>query len=288
VPSEPSLNFKVHKTPVSNSSIHLIDTHAHLDEQRFNADRATVVARAAAIGVDRIITIATTLQGSLASLAIAREFTGVSASIGIHPNYVAEAQPGDWDQVVALARDPFAVAIGETGLDRFHEFSPFPLQEDYFARHLALGRQVGKPAVIHCRDCEADVLKMLRAEFDKNGPILAVMHSFAGAAETAAACLEMGLYISFSGMLTYKKSDALRSIAAQIPPNRLLVETDSPYLAPVPKRGERNEPAFVVHTAGCLAELHYLEPSRLAELTTQNAIRLFKLGAIGAKIRSVP
>ena len=258
-------------------SVHLIDTHAHLDEERFEADRAAVIARAAAEGVSRIVTIATTAQSSRASLGIANEYAGIFASAGIHPNYAAAAQPGDWDQVVALADDLRAVAIGETGLDRFHNFTPFSIQEDYFARHLALSRRVGKPVVIHSRDCDAEMLGMLRADFDKNGPITGVMHSFAGTAETAAACLDMGLYISFSGMLTYKKSDAQRAVAAQIPPDRLLVETDSPYLAPVPKRGERNEPAFIVHTASCLAQIRQLELPRLAELTTQNAERLFRL-----------
>lgn len=255
----------------------LVDTHAHLDEERFAADRAEVVARAAAAGVERILTIATTAAGSQASLDLAIAFPGVFASAGIHPNYAAQVGPGDWDLVVRCAQHPRARALGETGLDRFHDFTPFPIQEEYFARHLELSRQTRLPVVIHCRDCEPDMLRMLRADFEKNGAINAVMHSFAGSAATAAASLEMGLYISFSGMITYKKSEDLRTVAAKLPVDRLLVETDSPYLAPMPHRGKRNEPAFVVHTAQCLADVLNLDLLHLAQVTTRNADRLFKL-----------
>src|SRR6516225_1749056 len=138
---------------------------------------------------------------------------------------------------VALAVNEPVVGIGETGLDRHWDDTPFPQQEEYFARHLALGRQTGKPIIIHCREAEADVVRMLRDDFDRHGPVRGVMHSFTGGAATASACLEMGLHISFAGMLTYKNADALRAVAAGIPAERLLVETDSPYLVPVPLRG---------------------------------------------------
>jgi TatD DNase family protein len=254
----------------------LVDTHAHLDEERFDADRDAVVTRAADAGVGRILTIATTAASSRASAELASQYEGVFASAGIHPNYAGEAAPGDWDLVEECLRRPKVRAVGETGLDRFHHFTPFAVQEEYFARHLELSRRHTLPIVIHSRDCDADMLGMLRADFERHGPILGVMHSFASSAETASACLEMGLYISFSGMLTYKKSEALRQVAVKIPADRLLVETDSPYLAPQPLRGQRNEPAYVVHTAQCLAEIRGMDLPGLARVTTQNADRLFK------------
>jgi TatD DNase family protein len=255
----------------------LVDTHAHLNEERFSADRDEVVARAGAAGVRQILTVATTAAGSQASLNLSLAYPGVFASAGIHPNHAAQVANGDWDLVVACARHPRVRAIGETGLDRFHDFTPFPIQEEYFARHLDLSRQTRLPVVIHCRDCEPDMLTMLRADFERHGPILGVMHSFAGSAATAAACLDMGLYISFSGMITYKKSEELRSVAAKLPLERLMVETDSPYLAPMPHRGKRNEPAFVVHTAQNLADVHEVDLPHLGQVTTRNAERLFKL-----------
>ncbi len=259
----------------------LVDTHAHLDEERFATDREEVVARAAAAGVRRILTIATTAASSQASQELAVQFPGVFASAGIHPNYAAQTAPGDWDLVVRYAQHPRVRALGETGLDRFHHFTPFPVQEDYFARHLDLSRQTRLPVVIHCRDCEPDMLRMLRADFERHGPINAVMHSFAGSAATAADCLEMGLFISFSGMITYKKSEALRSVAAKVPVDRLLVETDSPYLSPLPHRGKRNEPTFVLHTAQCLADVLELDLPQLAQVTTRNAERLFRVSDSG-------
>jgi TatD DNase family protein len=190
---------------------------------------------------------------------------------------VAEARPGDWDVILDLANRPTCVAIGETGLDRYWDRAPFPLQEEYFARHLELCRRVGKPVVIHCREAEADVVRMLRAEFDARGPVAGVMHSFTGGAATARACLDMGLFISFAGMVTYKNAENLREVAKTIPLGRLLVETDSPYLAPVPHRGKRNEPAYVVQTAECLANVIGVPPSVIDEHTTRNARTLFAL-----------
>jgi TatD DNase family protein len=257
----------------------LVDTHAHLDEDRFATDRADVIGRAAHAGVKLILSIATTAASSAASQRIADTFPGVFASAGIHPNYGAETAPGDWDLVLGYAQHPRVRAIGETGLDRFHHFTPFAVQEDYFARHLALSRQLRRPIVIHSRDCDADMLRMLRDDFDRQGPILGVMHSFASSMETAAACLEMGLCLSFSGMITYKKSDELRKAAAAAPLDRIMVETDCPYLAPTPHRGQRNEPAFVVHTAQTLAEIRGQSLEALATATTENAIRLFGLHA---------
>src|SRR5439155_9858340 len=160
--------------------------------------------------------------------------------------------------------------FGETGLDRYWDYTPFAMQEEFFARHLELSRKLDRALVIHCREAEADVVRMLRADFERHGPVRAVMHSFTGDLVTMRACLEMGLYISFAGMLTYKNAQALRDVAKRVPLDRALVETDSPYLAPMPVRGRRNEPAFVVHTAACLAGLLGVPPEVLAEHTTRN------------------
>jgi TatD DNase family protein len=255
----------------------LIDTHAHLDDPQFAADLPAVLERARSAGVERVVTIATTAASSAASLALAGRHPDLSASAGIHPNHAAQAGPTDWDEVVRLVRTQPVLAVGETGLDRHWNDTPFPQQEEYFLRHLELGRQQGRPVVIHCREAEADMLRVLRDQFDKHGPIRGVMHSFTGDRALADACLAMGLHISFAGMLTYKNAAALREVAASVPLDRVLVETDSPYLAPVPQRGKRNEPAFVAHTATCLAALHGLDLATLAPHTTANARRLFQL-----------
>jgi TatD DNase family protein len=258
-------------------SLEIIDTHAHLDDEKLRADLPDVLARAAAAGVSRIVTVATTAQDSGACVELAARHPVLVATVGIQPNNATQAAAGDWDEVVRLVTAKGVVAVGETGLDRHWDFAPFPLQEDHFARHLELARRHDLPVVIHCREAEADVVRMLHEEFDRHGPLRAVMHSFTGDAETAQACLSMGLYLSFAGMITYKNAQALREVAAQVPLDRLLVETDSPYLAPVPQRGKRNEPAFVVHTVACLAGLHGLEPAAMAQHTTANARRLFRL-----------
>lgn len=253
----------------------LIDTHAHLDDERFRDDLPAVLERARANGVQRIVTVGTTAQSSRRALQLANQHAILAAAVGIQPNHVA-AEPADaWDAVVRLSTEQGVVAIGETGLDRHWHFTPFEQQQDFFLRHLALARSRQRPLVIHCRDAEADVLRLLRQEYDRHGPIRGVMHSFTGDAATAEACLAMGLYLSFAGMVTYKSAAALRDVAARVPEDRLLVETDSPYLAPVPMRGQRNEPAFVSHTAACLAAVRGVEVARLAEVTTRNACRLF-------------
>lgn len=254
-----------------------IDTHAHLDDERFADDLPLVLSRAADAGVVRIVTIATTAASSLTSIDLASRYESLSASVGIQPNHVAEAGAGDWDAVVALATRPKVVALGETGLDRYWDRTPFAQQEDFFVRHLALARQLSLPVVIHCREAEADVVRMLREDFDRHGPVRGVMHSFTGDLATARACLDMGLFISFAGMLTYKNAQNLRDVAAEMPPERVLVETDSPYLAPVPVRGKRNEPTYVTHTGACLAQLLGVSTEALAEHTTRNARTVFPL-----------
>lgn len=256
----------------------MIDTHTHLFDSRFAADLPAVLASAEAAGVERVVCLGIDAASNRDTIRIANRFPLVVAAVGIQPNHAAEAAPGDWDEVVRLAEtEPKVVAIGETGLDRYWDRAPFALQEDYFARHIALARRLGKPFVVHCRDAEADVVKVLRAEFDARGPIRAVMHSFSGDAATARACLDMGLHVSFAGMVTYKTAEQLRDVAKDVPLDRLLVETDCPYLAPVPHRGKRNEPGYVVHTAACLAEVKGVGVEVIDEHTTRNARRFFAL-----------
>lgn len=258
----------------------LIDTHAHLFDERFAADLPDVLDRAAAAGVGMIVAVGIDAATSRASVALARRFPDrLAAAVGIQPNHAAEAAPPDWDEVVRLAEaGPPVAAVGETGLDRYWDRTPFPVQEEFFTRHLELARRLGLPVVIHCRDAEADVVRVLRGEFDRHGPVRGVMHSFTGDATTAAACLSLGLHVSFAGMVTYKTAAALRAVAREIPADRLLVETDCPYLAPVPVRGKRNEPAFVAHTAELLAAERGVPLVELAEQTTRNARSLFGLG----------
>lgn len=253
----------------------LIDTHTHLFDDRFRKDLPAVLDRAAAAGVERVVCLGIDRESSEQSVHIANTYPLVFAAVGIQPNSAAEAKPGDWDAVVKLAEtEPRVVAIGETGLDRYWDKSPFALQEDYFARHIELARRLNKPFVIHCREAEADVVKALRAQSAK-GPLRAVMHSFSGDLATARECLQMGLYISFAGMVTYPNAQTLRDVAKEIPLDRLLVETDCPYLAPQPVRGKRNEPAYVAHTATLLAQVKGVSLAEIEEHTTRNAKALF-------------
>lgn len=253
----------------------LIDTHAHINQKEFNDDRAEMIARAHAAGVEAVIAVGVTAVTSEVVCELAEHNPGVYAAVGIQPNYTAEAELGDWNRIVALVGRPRVVAIGETGLDRYWKDSPIEVQRDYFDRHLRLSQERDLPFIVHMRDCEADILEMLR-EAHHRGPLRGVMHSFTGTQETAAECVAMGLYISFAGMVTYKKSEALRDVARNIPDDRILVETDSPYLSPEPLRGKRNEPANVVHTATCLAAARGQDPRQFCEQTTRNARVLFR------------
>jgi TatD DNase family protein len=255
----------------------LIDTHSHLFDDRFRKDLPAVLERAAT-HLERVICLGIDRESSLESVAIAKQYPLVVAAVGIQPNHGAEAKPGDWEEIVRLAEtEPRVVAIGETGLDRYWDKTPFALQEELFDQHIALARRLGKAFVIHCREAEADVVKVLRREFAEHGPIRAVMHSFSGDLATALACLEMGLYVSFAGMVTYPTAQNLRDVAKEVPLDRLLVETDCPYLAPQPVRGKRNEPAYVSHTAALLAQVKGVSVGELEEHTTRNARKLFGL-----------
>jgi TatD DNase family protein len=251
------------------------DTHAHLDQPEFDDDRDEVIARARDAGVANIVAIGISADTSAICVQLAAEHEGVFAAVGMQPNYLAESEPEDWDRIVALVGRPGVVAIGETGLDRYWDFTPFDQQQDYFDRHLRLSQERGLPFIVHMRDCDEDILVMLR-EAQRRGPLAGVMHSFAGSRAMMEECVAMGLYISFAGMVTYKKSAELRAIAAAVPDDRILIETDSPYLSPEPVRKiKRNEPAHVLHTAACLAEVCGVGLEGFAAQTTANARRLF-------------
>lgn len=255
----------------------LFDTHAHLDDEAFDSNRREVVQRSIDAGVATILAVGCTADSSRQCVALAEEFSAVFAAVGIQPNYTHEAQPEDWQTVRELAGHARVIAVGETGLDRYWDYAPFDLQEDYFDRHIRLSQQTGLPFIVHMRDCGDDIVRMLQAA-RKRGPLAGVMHSFTGDQQLAEQCLELGLYISFAGMATFKKSNDLRAVAAEIPADRILVETDSPYLSPHPFRSQRpNEPAMVVHTAKCLAEVRGVSLEAFAEQTTANAKRLFRI-----------
>lgn len=257
----------------------LIDTHCHLNEESFDVDRAEVVARANAAGVVTMLCIGTTAGTSRQAVEIAQQFPSVFAVVGIQPNYVAESKPGDWDVIEELVRQPKVVAIGETGLDRYWKDTPIEAQIESFQRHIELARRTNLPFVVHMRDCELDIVTELRKA---TGPLRGVMHSFTGGWDTAQACLDLGMHISFAGMVTYKKNSPLLEVATKVPLDRLLVETDSPYLAPQPVRGKRNEPANVAYTASWIAEARGLSRDDLAAATTHNARDLFRFEAVPA------
>ena len=258
----------------------LFDTHAHLDQEDFDADRAAVVERAREAGVESILSVGIGAASSEAAVRLAGEWPAVHAAVGIQPNYAGDASQGDWDCVAALARGGRVVAIGETGLDRHWDFTPFDVQQDYFDRHLRLAVELNLPVIVHCREAEADVLAMLR-EAAARGPLRGVMHAFSGDDALADECVALGLHLSFAGNVTYtnKKFASLRAVAAAAPAERLLIETDSPYIVPHPLRGKqkRNEPALLRHTVACLAGWRGVPAEQIAAQTTTNARRLFGL-----------
>ncbi|HRF01239.1 MAG TPA: TatD family hydrolase [Pirellulaceae bacterium] len=253
------------------------DTHAHLDDEQLAAQVDDVVSRAATAGVGMMLAVGTTRASSEACVALADRFPDISAAVGIHPNYAHQASDEDWRRIEVLADDERVAAIGETGLDRYWDHCPFELQLVAFRRQIALAVRTARPFIVHLRDCEEEMRDELRRAADEHGaPLAGILHSFCGGAETAELALSLGLHLSFAGMLTYPKNQALRELAATVPLERLLLETDCPYLSPHPHRSRRpNEPELMVHTARCLAEARGMTLRDLAAATTGNAIRLF-------------
>lgn len=252
----------------------LIDSHCHLDFPDFASELDAVVARAQAQGIGRIVTISTRVKRHGELIAIAERFPDVYCSVGTHPHHAHEEADIGTDELVKHTRHPKVVAIGEAGLDYHYDYSPREAQEKGFRVHIAAARETRFPLVIHAREADADMAKILREETGK-GAFPAILHCFTGGRDLAMAAIDLGLHISFTGILTFKNSQSLRDIAAELPADRILVETDAPYLAPGPYRGKRNEPAYVVETAKVLAQVRGVSPEEIARQTTENFFRLF-------------
>ena len=252
----------------------LVDSHCHLNMEAFADDVETVVSRAHEAGVERLVTICTRLDEYPQVSAIAERFEGVYCSVGIHPHEVAREEAVTADRLLELARHPKTVAIGETGLDYYYEHSPREAQQRSFRAHIDAARRSGLPLVIHSRQADEDMEAILREETGK-GAFPAVLHCFSSGKQLAHAAIELGIYVSLSGIVTFSKAEELRDIITGLPAEYILVETDSPYLAPMPHRGKRNEPAFVVHTAARGAQLLGMEEGAFARQTSDNFYRLF-------------
>jgi len=252
----------------------LVDSHCHLDFPDFASELDAVVARARAAGLARMVTISTRVQRFAGVLSIAERFPEVYCSVGTHPHYAHEELDVTAADLVAHAQHPKVVAIGEAGLDYHYDNSPREAQERGFRTHIAAARESGLPIVIHSREADADTARILEEESGK-GAFPAVLHCFTGGPDLARRAVALGHYVSFTGILTFKNSTTLREIALSLPADRILVETDAPYLAPNPFRGKRNEPAFVVETAKVLAETRGVSFDEIARQTSDNFLRLF-------------
>jgi len=252
----------------------LVDSHCHLDFPDFSEERAEIVARALAAGVGRMVTISTRVRRFPQILEIAESYDEVYCSVGTHPHNAAEEPDVTADELVRLSVHPKVVAIGEAGLDYHYDKSPRDVQAAGFRTHIAAARETGLPLVIHARSADDDVAAILEDETGK-GAFPFILHCFSSGRRLAEVGVALGGYVSFSGILTFKNSAELRAIAALVPRDRLLVETDAPYLAPVPHRGQRNEPSFVVETAKVLAGTIGVTAGEIAALTTENFFRLF-------------
>ncbi len=252
----------------------LVDHHCHLDFPELVGDLDGVVARARSAGVGTMVTISTRIRRFDEIRAIAESHDDVWCSVGTHPHNADEERDIPLEEIVRLSRHPKVVAIGEAGLDYHYRHSTPEAQAEGFRRHIAAARETGLPLEIHTRDADADTLAILKEEHAK-GAFPALLHCYTGGPELALSAVDLGLYVSFTGVVTFKKSDALRAIAAEVPLDRLLVETDAPFLAPDPLRGKTNEPAFVVHTAASLAKTRGISRAELTRATTENFFRLF-------------
>ncbi|MER9227709.1 TatD family hydrolase [Mesorhizobium sp. M0437] len=253
----------------------LVDSHCHLDFPDFAEERAAIVARALAAGIGRMVTISTRVKRFNQVLEIAETFDEVYCSVGTHPHNAAEELDVTVDDLVRLSAHRKVVAIGEAGLDYFYDHAPRDAQAQGFRTHIAAARVTGLPLVIHSRDADDDMANILEEETGK-GAFPFILHCFSSGRRLAEIGVALGGYVSFSGILTFKNSAELRAVAADVPRDRLLVETDAPYLAPIPFRGKRNEPAYVAHTAKVLAETIGVSDAEIADITTDNFIRLFR------------
>jgi len=252
----------------------LVDSHCHLDFPDFADDLDGVVGRAEAAGVGVLLTIGTHITRYEQVVRVAERFPNVWATVGVHPHEAGVAPHADLDTLLALAEHPKVVAFGETGLDYYYDKSPRDMQRDSFRIHIEAARRTGLPVIVHTRDADEDTAAILAEEMGK-GSFTGLVHCFSSGPQFAEKAVELGLYISASGIMTFKTADALRATLAGVPLDRLLVETDAPYLAPIPFRGKRNEPAYVAHTAAKLAEVKGVAMAELEAATTANFHRLF-------------
>lgn len=254
----------------------LVDTHCHLDDPKFQGEVPEILARAREVGVAAMVTIGTSIESTQKALAIAREHDGVRAAAGIHPHHADSVHtPKAFEPLVSLAEDPAVVAIGETGLDFHRDYADPKHQQSLLSLHLDLARRTGKPLVIHCREAYAEFIERVRRELAP--PAAGVMHCFSGSAEDARRLLDLGFHISVAGPVTFPNARRLREVVRRVPLDRLVLETDAPYLAPQEFRGRRNEPAYLRFTARRVAELLGVDYDRFCESTTRNAAALFGL-----------
>lgn len=252
----------------------LVDSHCHLDFPAFADDFPAMLERARAAGVRTLQTISTRLATVDAILDVASRDPNIWCSVGLHPHEAATEEDVSPDRIVALSDHPDVIGVGETGLDYYYEHSPRERQQESFRNHIEASRRTGLPLIVHARDADDDIVAVLRDEYEA-GPFPGLIHCFTAGPELARAALDIGFLISISGIVTFKKAENVHAAARDVPLDRLLVETDAPFLAPVPHRGKRCEPAFVARTAAAIAELRQIDPSRLAEATTDNFFRLF-------------
>lgn len=265
--------------PESPAALRLFDTHAHLDDEAFDTDRVQVIDDLAGHGVALCLCAAADMESSARAVALAQDHSFLVASVGVHPHSAHDLSAEELAQIAAWTAHPKVVAIGEIGLDYHYDFQPRDVQMRCFEQQLALARQTGRPAIYHIREAWGDTLPLVR-----RGIAPGVMHCFSGSVEVARECLDHGLYISLAGPITFKNAHNLHEVARYVPADRLLVETDSPYLSPEPVRGRRNEPAHVRHTAAAVAALRGVSTEELAQTCFDNGCRLFGIDETGVRI----
>lgn len=260
----------------------LFDTHAHLNDPQLEQMGDGLFRMMAQNGVGFATAVGIDLRSSLQCLEIAESNDSIFAAVGVHPNSAHLANDFHWEEILELYDRPKVVAVGETGLDCHWDDCPLDIQREWFARQIKTSHETGKPLVVHMRESEQEILQQFETLHD-GGRLNGIMHSFAGSWEAAEVCLDYGMYISFAGMATFKNAQSIRDVAKQVPDDRILIETDSPYLTPHPHRGKRpNHPGMVRHTAECLAELRGVSLEQFAALTTDNAKRVFKIENLDA------
>ena len=259
--------------PVLPEGVEVIDTHCHLDMDRYQVDLADVLIRAREAGVRRMLTIGIDLESSRAAVALAEEHSGVFAAVGVHPHHIAETSSADYQELKRLAEHPRVVAYGEIGMDAVRNYAPLPQQREHFQQQVEMAKELNLPLIVHDRETHEEIMEVLAtaAPFPAGG----VMHCFSGDADLAGRVVELGFHVSIPGVVTFNNAEMMQEAAAAVPLDRLLVETDGPFLAPVPKRGRRNEPAYVLYTAEKVAEIKGVSLAELARQTTANAEKLF-------------